>query len=89
MYANEAKCVDPYEGRIPDNLTELLNEIRGQAVDSLMLARAINKHLFNISDPKDVNSADPKCFKDVMKSHLDCLLELQAELKLIASQVGL
>lgn len=90
IYTNdEMKCSPaPMECAQPiEPLTVQLHDAHANAVDALMMAKAINKHLFNAED-NERKEVEPMCFKDVLTNHCLCISALCKELKKIIDQLG-
>lgn len=87
---DEIKCSVMATPREPAQVTlsATLDDACSKAVDALHMARIINNHMFANGDGTEGKQAEPKCFRDALGNHNNCLAELCRELKHIMDQLG-
>lgn len=71
-----------------ENLSVVLTDACRKTVDALLMARAINRHMFGDRDVTEGKQADTGCFRDILINHDYCLKELCKELECIVYQLG-
>ena len=89
MYNDEMKCCPQVDIKEDiENVTQMTSEIKAMTVDALMMAYAINKHLFGKGEPDKENMGEPKCYRDELCLQGKFARKLCEELREIMRGIG-